>query len=197
MVSPQDTIVTSPLGAGGKQEPFVFYALEPAGYEPKPSRLGADYSVEFWSPSWRRNCPEGLELRIGRATLLLWWFYSRLSLQPNAYRICLIRRQGQIVHYSAVFRKNPRFPFMEKTDMQVGPVWTDPGERGKGLQRTALDAIVDRLGGEASRLWWLCRSSNAASNIVARKGGFQVRGRGWRKSRFGLQVAGAFRLEQV
>ncbi len=182
---------------GDRREPFHFYALAPSRYEPRDAVLAPEYEISCWAPSLTRFYPPGTESLIGSGTLLLWWFYDLFSTRHKGYRICLIRRSGRLVHYSAVFGRNPRFPFMGPRDLQVGPVWTAGSDRRRGLQRAALDAIFADLCTGVERVWWLCRESNVASNIVARRAGFELRGRGWRRPRFGLWVAGAFRLEHA
>ena len=184
-------------GGGGEPEPFHFYALDPSHYQPSGRAAPAEYGIERWYPSWGQISPKGLEKQIGRPTLLLWWLHGRLCGRRDSYWICLIRRQGRIVHYSGVFGRNLRFPFMSAGDLQVGPVWTDPGERGRGLQRIALDAVVEQTRGRTKRLWWLCRAANSVSNHVARKGGFEFVGVGRRQPRWGLSVVAAFRLART
>lgn len=183
--------------ASGRLEPFRFYGLQPSRYEFRGAVLPPEYEVSCWAPSIWEFSPRGTESLLGRRTLLLWWLYDRLTSRGAGYRICLIRRAGRVVHYSAVFGKNPRFPFMGERDLQVGPVWTAGSERRRGLQRAALDTIVRELGGAADTVWWLCRESNAASNIVAQRAGFELRGTGRRRPRFGLWLAGSFQLEHA
>jgi hypothetical protein len=178
----------------GRREPFHFYALEPSRYEPRDAALAPEYEISCWTPSLTRFWPPGAESLIGRRTLLLWWVYDLLSSRHKGYRIYLIYRSGRLVHYSVVSGRNPRFPFMGPRDLQYGPAWTAEGDRRRGLQRAALDATFAGFCDGVCTVWWLCRASNVASNIGAQSAGFELRGCGWRRPRFGLWIAGAFRI---
>lgn len=176
------------------EECYRLYVADLDGYRAGAVNVGPAYRQVVWSPSLFRVYPPGARGTIPLLTLTFWWLYylSRFWDRRLTYRIYATYRGDRIVHYSVVFGKNPRFPFMNEGDRQIGPAWTDPHERRKGLQTETLDRII--LGSEdpAAKFWWICRESNLVSNTVALQRGFVLLGAGRRTRRFGLRILGSF-----
>ena len=52
------------------------------------------------------------------------------------------------IHTSYVVRGREKFPFLGKSDIEIGPCWTHPDYRGRGLYPMVLSSIIkDELSG--------------------------------------------------
>ena len=77
-----------------------------------------------------------------------------------------------IIHYSYVLRKNYKFPFMKKSDLEIGPCYTCKEYRGKGIYPRVLKKIV-ASGLEGSRFFMIVEESNLSSIKGIKKAGFK------------------------
>jgi RimJ/RimL family protein N-acetyltransferase len=85
---------------------------------------------------------------------------------------------------------------MNKDDLMIGSVWTDPQFRGRGLAAYAIQGIV-RLKSKPGRfLWYITRKANLPSIRAAEKGGLVKVGEGTRTRRLGLRILGSFVMDQ-
>ena len=64
-------------------------------------------------------------------------------LSKGEFYIYYVREEatGRPVHTSCVTGPGCKFPFMEKGDIHIGPCYTEPDHRGKGIYRNVLRAI--------------------------------------------------------
>lgn len=86
-----------------------------------------------------------------------------------------------IAHYSYVVRKDFRFPFMGRDELHIGPCWTAPVARGRGLFPAMLQQIAHDFPGK--RLWMFTQVDNHASRAGIAKAGFAEVGSGRRIGR--------------
>ena len=143
--------------------------------------------AEEWRPSFNSVRPAGLSL----LPYAVWWFFDASGVFSNdRYGIFLFRSRGRIVHRSCVFPAYFRFPFMGRGDIQVGDIWTDASERGKGLASAMLRRILATYAGE--RVWFLCEATNTASANLAKAAGMVLYGTGRREPRLGIGLLGRF-----
>lgn len=170
-------------------------------FAPNSPILDLEFDVERWYPSGWRLFPGRLfRLTIPHAIkyrhLFLWALQAiaprRVS--PRTYRCYFVidRASGRVLHYSIVRTPDFQFPFMDKTDVHVGPVWTHPKLRSRGLAAMVLDLIVRELPDWVRDVWWICPMDNSASNRVALRVGFELCGEGKKRNRLGLRVLGSF-----
>ena len=103
---------------------------------------------------------------------------------------------GRIVHRSIVTPRYFRFPFMKTKDLQIGDVWTDPDQRGKGLALFAIRKILVACGSADRFFWYLVEQENLSSIRVAEKAGLELGGRGAKRSRFGIALLGYYYIAQ-
>ena len=115
--------------------------------------------------------------------LVYWWLCYHLQRwrKKGYYRISLALDQGYIVHYGVTRSRDFRFPFMADSDLQMGPVWTDPRYRSSGISTETLQAVSATVSRDWRRLWWLCRDDNAPSNRIPVTAGFSRRGLAMRR----------------
>lgn len=64
-----------------------------------------------------------------------------LSSKGNFSIYYVTAEDGKPIHTSYVTGPAPKFPFMDKGDIHIGPCYTDPDHRGKGIYRKVLRAI--------------------------------------------------------
>jgi len=152
------------------------------------------YRWELWAPSPASAFPEGLH----RIQYLAWLIFHHFRIFANRdYRIFMIRNaDGRIVHRSIVTPRYFRFPFMKTKDLQIGDVWTDPDQRGKGLALFAIRKILVACGSADRFFWYLVEQENLSSIRVAEKAGLELGGRGAKRSRFGIALLGYYYIAQ-
>jgi RimJ/RimL family protein N-acetyltransferase len=172
---------------------FVFYVRDAT--MPQPSSTAAidsRYVTEIWTPAKGGLVPKDMPLK----PFAIWWLFHTLGLFKNRrYAVCVIYDQERVVHRSMLFPGYFRFPFMTKDDLQVGDTWTAPEHRGQGLATCALQSIVRQYASTGRRLWYLVESDNLASIRVVEKAGFVRYAEGYRVSRWGLRVLGAYVIQ--
>lgn len=183
---------------------YAYYAREIHEHA-NPRELNfPGYRAEVWCAAPWRILPaclvrprgdDGL-LRLGH--LFFYWLHHYFALfgRDREYRILLIFRDRELAHYSIVRSRDFRFPFMGPGDLQVGPVWTHPKYRRRGLAKRALALICSRWSGAHRRIWWLCSGDNSISELVARSQEFAPVGTGDRRKIFGLRQFGSFHIDR-
>jgi RimJ/RimL family protein N-acetyltransferase len=148
----------------------------------------------MWRPRGHSVVPPGVRDRACLRAFVHTWATSLLAGRNDPYCFLLIYRAGVLVHYTGVVRTCFRFPFMAPDDLQLGPVWTHPDHRRRGLLTFSLQTLLTSLRRPGRTFWWLCRAENAASVRAVEKLGFALMGSGDRTGRFGLRPLGVFRL---
>lgn len=160
-----------------------------------PLRCGASlpegYTVHTWRPA--RDGRPGAPLT-GRI-FSIWWLFDRLRLFANRNAGVLMIREGErLAHRSLVTPRWYRFPFMRRTDLQIGDTWTEEADRGRGLARAAIAAIHAEWAGQFERMWYVVDDDNTASIKVIEACGYELIGRGERTRPLGLGLLGRFVL---
>jgi GNAT superfamily N-acetyltransferase len=184
--------------AVSKPEPVLFYRRKTQWDAASAAVLlpieqqSPGYRVHMWAPSLAELRPRGSKDKVYFAYSAL----NALALFPNPHYGAIVIRDPEhaISHTSMVVPPNPRFPFMSRDDLQIGATWTSVGSRGRGLAtRALLEAARQYADGQRS-LWYLCETTNVASQKVAEKAGFTCIGKGRKVPRFGLAVFGFYSL---
>jgi RimJ/RimL family protein N-acetyltransferase len=170
---------------------ILFYAAEPA--ERPLDRPPLDADVRLWCPH-----TDGLPRRCPRyATNLCWWAADRLgAFASHDFTELSLWRGDRMLHRLVVTPRWYRFPFMAPDELQIGALWTDPSERGRGLARAAI-MEAHRLAAHATRLWYLVDAGNLPSIALIESCGYRCIGTGRRTRPLGLTPAGRFRLDQT
>lgn len=122
---------------------FTFYkatAQDIIEYLPKV-KVPADLKIKCWEPSFRSLYPAGLDGTYERKALILWWFLYKFF-KRGPYKIFLIYSKTEVVHYTFLFSKNLRCPFMGSNDLKLGHTWTHKNYRGRGFAVLATNALV-------------------------------------------------------
>lgn len=168
----------------------LFFLSEVARTKDSYPSLPNGYECEIWRPKLDSIKPAGLPL----IPFGIWWVFHVFHIFMNRrYAVLLIRKDGYIVHRSCIFPGYQRFPFMGKSELQVGDIWTQIEERGKGFAVFALKQVLG-VYAKNTRVWYLTESDNEASIRVAQKCGFKLHAQGERCKKWGLYVFGQYRM---
>lgn len=88
-------------------------------------------------------------------------------------RVYYCRYNGELVHTSYVIPKCYKFPFMSRHDYEIGPCFTYPSFRGKGVYPQMLKYICSSIGTEKSVFYMIVDEANVSSIKGIEKAGFQ------------------------
>ena len=88
-------------------------------------------------------------------------------------KVYCCRQNGELVHTSYVIPKCFKFPFMGKWDYEIGPCFTYPKFRGKGVYPQMLKYISSNVGAENSIFYMIVDETNLPSIKGIEKAGFQ------------------------
>lgn len=121
------------------------------------------YTYRVFQPSIMRTGLNDAEI----LKRFLWYLITLGKL-----RIFYIMDGDIAIHYSFLIPKNFRFPFMNKGDLQIGPCYTDPKFRGRGLYFQALKLIPKLFFEQTSNFWIYTTDTNMISQHVIEKAGY-------------------------
>jgi RimJ/RimL family protein N-acetyltransferase len=175
--------------------PFRVYRramrAQPAPSVPSVPSVPSGDSVTEWRPSWT-GVPPAL-VRTG--TTWIWWLFHNLRVfRSRRFRMLMIVRDGRLLHRSTVFPPFFRFPFMARSDVQIGDTWTVEDARGRGLAGLALRAAIESTDVPGANAWYVVHESNHASIRVVEREGFELVGRGVRRPRLGSSLLGYYAI---
>jgi 2-polyprenyl-3-methyl-5-hydroxy-6-metoxy-1,4-benzoquinol methylase len=182
---------------------YNFYRRDIPGVgNDEPPRLPSEYRLVTWvprlgciAPSCLRGTLDKQKLLRGRHLWFFWLHYHLLHLVAEVeYKIALVYRNEQLMHFSIIRSKDYRFPFMQRHDLQIGPVWTDSAARGKGIATAVAVQLTKEAKPSWSRVWWICEISNVTSNQVAKRLRLELFGQGVRLNRLGVRSLGCFAM---
>ncbi|HJD23228.1 MAG TPA: hypothetical protein H9694_03680 [Firmicutes bacterium] len=103
------------------------------------------------------------------------YFFQTISF--GKARIYYVRNDaGELMHTSYVVPRCFKFPFLGRGDYEIGPCYTYPLHRGKGLYPATLRFICENLGGEGTTFYIIVRNENTPSIRGIEKAGFEYCG---------------------
>lgn len=82
-----------------------------------------------------------------------------------------INKKGKIVHSSYVIPKNIKYSFLKKNDVVIGPCFTNPEYRGKGIYPFVLNEIKKDMNDK--NIYMFIKRENIASIHGVEKAGFK------------------------
>jgi len=90
---------------------------------------------------------------------IYWWLISKKSW------IIYVREKGskKIASFSYVLGKSYKFPFMEKGELQIGPSFTYPEFRRKGLFKSSVQFILKKFEADGFEMIGIARPENLSS----------------------------------
>lgn len=158
--------------------------------------LEENYSFCIWRPGINKIFIKGLDVSL--FTMLICWIMHHLRLfRGRDYSIFVVLyNNSEIAHYSMVLPKSFRFPFMKKDDLQIGPSWTNPKHRRKGLLSFAIAKMHETFKDKDRNFWYITKEENIPSNAAIIKIGFVKFGEGVRKD-MGLGLVGVYNIDKI
>jgi len=153
------------------------------------------FRLEYAGPSRKRHLPEGLTAELFKPSLLhlyahngsflLYMFWYIFSL--GNYRIFYVRnREHRVVAYSHLLPRIFKFPFMSRDDLHMGPSWTDPEYRNRGIHTYMKHTLLEKFDQRGRAFWAVVEARNTPSIRVQHKNGFEEVGRGYKSRYLGI-----------
>lgn len=87
-------------------------------------------------------------------------------------KIYFIADGDELIHTSYVIPKCRKFPFLGKDDYEIGPCFTSPYHRGKGIYPAVLRKICHSIGTENTVFYMIVDENNQPSIKGIEKAGF-------------------------
>lgn len=78
-------------------------------------------------------------------------------------RIVYVTDNGNVVHTSYLIPKCIKFPFLCKGDYEIGPCYTAPSYRGRGIYPAVLRYICTNVGNDNTNFYMIVSDTNAPS----------------------------------
>ena len=123
--------------------------------------------VHVWRPSV--CCWMLPNERVCLRTVIARMYFALIS--AGAFEIWYAKADdGTVAHTSYVVGSCLKFRFMRRGDFEIGPCWTNPSFRGRGIYPYVLQQIVSRVG---HRCWMIVDEKNNSSIRGIEKAGFQ------------------------
>lgn len=174
---------------------YFFYVLRSQAIKHANTTLDEDYSTGLWKPALIKTAPKS-PVRV-KILFFIWTLFHYLGLFSNSnYSIFAIYFGKQMVHYSVILPKYFRYPFMARSDLQIGPCWTHAGHRRKGIASYAIQEILELYKERDRKFWYIVREKNIASVQLVETAGFTLYGKGVRKKKLCIRFLGVFAVEK-
>lgn len=143
-------------------------------------KLNPEYEIVDFIPSiFRLKLGECSSLK--ELMLHLMWFFNR----RGRFRIFYVMHHGNVVHYSYLMPKFFKLSFMSRDDLHIGPCFTSPSYRGRGIYPYMVNHIVKRNFRRGRRFLAIVNENNVKSIKGLYKAGFAYVG-DLEKDRFGI-----------
>jgi ubiquinone/menaquinone biosynthesis C-methylase UbiE/RimJ/RimL family protein N-acetyltransferase len=151
----------------------------------------ASFEVDIWKPTlaW-------LKPKDAPASLSFWWFYhfTRILRKRNSYSIFQVRQGDSIIGRTVASTKCFKFPFMGSSDIHIGPTWTNPQYRKRGIATSISKQVIEHLAVENLTFWTIVAKDNKPSQRLCENLGFVRFAEIKRNKRLGLSIYGSVNL---
>lgn len=88
-------------------------------------------------------------------------------------RIFYVSNECDLIHTSYVIPKCCKFPFLGEEDYEIGPCYTYPEYRGKGIYPAVLQEICSHVGSQSTTFYMIVNEDNLSSIKGIEKAGFR------------------------
>jgi len=165
-----------------EQQKYLFYCGEPNSMNYSSISLDNDYTLKIWRPKIYEITPKGLFT----PAFFTWGVLHILGLfHCPEYRVFLIYyKNKKIANYTVVQPKYFRSAFMDKDNLQIGPVGTAEDHRRKGLAFYTIQKILEFYRDQNRKFWYVARKENEPSLQLVEKVGFRKYGEGIKRKKF-------------
>lgn len=92
-------------------------------------------------------------------------------------KIYYVKQNEELVHTSYVIPKCFKFPFLKKYDYEIGPCFTYPKYRGRGIYPRVIEFISCNIGTDKSGFYMIVDANNVSSVRGIEKAGFKKVGK--------------------
>lgn len=138
-----------------------------------------DINVKEFTPSLRGLFLKGE--KFGIKTICIRLLFQVMTL--GKARIYYVQNGNDILHTSYVIPACAKFSFMDRNDLEIGPCYTYPTFRGKGIYPKVLSEICRRRANDTLSFYMIVDETNFSSIKGIEKAGF-VRCGSVQKSKF-------------
>ena len=87
-------------------------------------------------------------------------------------KIYYVHDGNDLKHRSYVIPKCSKFPFLGASDYEIGPCYTEPKYRGRGIYPTMLKWICESVGNQDTTFYMIVDENNVSSIKGIEKAGF-------------------------
>lgn len=135
-----------------------------------PSNSFDDINIQIFTPKIFRGLTlkgENKSLKLIGVRLLFW------AITCGRARVYYATKNEELVHTSYVIPKCLKFPFLNKQDYEIGPCFTYPKFRGKGIYPAMLQYICSSEGDNSTVFYMIVDEGNTSSIRGIEKSGFE------------------------
>lgn len=145
------------------------YCLKKAQFSGDADKNPVSESVKVFTPKIGKLllCGEQKSVKTSLVRLLF-----QLSTKGKA-KIYYVADKNDLQHTSYVVPKCSKFPFLGENDYEIGPCFTYPAHRGKGIYPNVLRYICDFVGNSDTTFYMIVDEKNTASIKGIEKAGFK------------------------
>lgn len=147
---------------------MYLYKFDTADVKKISTDSNNEIEVKEFSPSLRKLFLKGEKVGIKAICV-------RLMFQLITFgKACVYYVQSgeKLVHTSYVIPACAKFPFMESDELEIGPCYTYPDFRGKGIYPKVLSEICRRRGSDAMSFYMIVDETNIPSIKGIERAGF-------------------------
>lgn len=137
----------------------------------------ASYTLEIFSPSLKK-----LKRHQSSRIIYLFWFL----ITRGRYKIIYLSDGNVIIHYTHIFPKFFKLPFMSSKDLMIGPAWTIESYRGKGIFPAVITYIVKNFKKVGRSFYIFAHADNVASQKAIEKAEFYKWALGYKTKKLGI-----------
>lgn len=158
---------------------YVFFRFDDKDIflKEKTDDVLAPYTLEIFSPTLRSLKRH----KSSRIIYLFWFFITR-----GRYKVLYLRDKNAIIHYTHIFPKFFKLPFMSSKDLMIGPAWTIESYRGKGVFPALITYIVNNFKKSGRSFHIFAHADNVASQKAIEKAEFYKWATGYKTKKLGI-----------
>lgn len=173
------------------EKQYFIFKRNNAGSNPEGTvpTIPPDCGLHIWRPGLVRPVPSGLPIRKYPYFLFLRVVHSIDCLIGKGYVVYTVYRKNRLVHYSGLAPRCFKYPFMNKNDLIIGPVWTAAEVQRKGIAKAVIRKLLkDYAGHAAETFWYVTQEKNLESNQLIQACGFKKASKSTVARQLGLRI---------
>lgn len=147
---------------------MYLYKMDSVDVKKRPIYRSEEIDLKVFTPSIRTFFLDGEKFEIKKLGVRL--VFQILTL--GKAQIYYVRSENEIIHISYVVPTCIKFPFMDRDNLEIGPCYTYPAFRGKGIYPKVLSEICRRRSSDISLFYMIVDETNLSSIKGIEKAGF-------------------------